>query len=95
MGKELEPFEPVGDLTPMYGPAVNPSYSSEIPEWMEAEPPYGPTDSLKDRIDRGWSKFARWPRYVFIAGLWVTFSIWRFVAVFGTIGLVLAALLSR
>lgn len=99
MGQEVEKLaDTTGDLQPMYGAGPyggNSSYTADVPEYLEAVPPYGPTDSWKDTIDRHWSYVARWPRYAVHAFMFVTFSFWRFLYIIGTVALVLFLLLNR
>jgi hypothetical protein len=98
VAKDVEKFEPTADLQPMFGPtpyAGNPSYTSDVPDWMVVEPPYGPTDGMKDTIDRYWSYTARWPRYVALGFMWVTHSFWRFLYVVGTVVLVILLIVNK
>lgn len=99
MGSEVEKVaDTTGDLQPMYGAgpyAGNPSYSADVPDYLEAVPPYGPTDSFKDTIDRHWSYVIRWPRYGMVAFMFVTFSFWRFLYVIGTAVLVIMLIVNR
>lgn len=100
MGKEVESFDQTGDLQPMYGPGVpvqggydgGGSYADQVPDWVQAVPPAGYGDSLKDKIERGWSWVARWPRALALGFLWVTVSVWRFTYVVGTGVLIMYAL---
>lgn len=97
MGKDLETTDANADLQPLTGPMPytgNSSYQSDTPGWMEAVPPYGPTDGLLDRINRYWSWIIRWPRYIALGFLYVTYSFWIFVFVVGTVTLLIVALTS-
>lgn len=92
---------PMGDLTPIGGGYVpnNPyeyadAYKSR-PEWLEAVPEYGPTDGIKDTIDRAWSYVIRWPRYAALFFLFMTYSFWRSAFVLGTAVLLIVALVSK
>lgn len=99
MGKDLETRDANADLQPMMGPmpyAGNQSYSAtSIPEWMEAEPPYGPTDGVIDTITRWWSLIIRWPRHLAIGFLWITYTPWRFLYLVGTVALIILALTAK
>lgn len=98
MGKDVEKFEPTADLQPMFGPgpyAGNTSYSSDVPDWLEAEPPYGPTEELKDRIDRAWSYLIRWPRLGMLGFMWITYSFWRFLYIIGTVAFVIVLIVNK
>jgi hypothetical protein len=98
MGNEVEKFDATADLQPMFGPnpyVGNASYSSDLPDYLEAVPPYGPTDSFKDTIDRVWSHIVRWPRYGFKALMWVTYTFWRFLYVVGTVALLVLLITNR
>lgn len=98
MANEVEKYQPTADLQPMYGPGPyggNVSYQSDVPDWLEVEPPYGPTNGWKDTVDRYWSYFARWPRYAATGFLWVSFSFWRFSYVIGTAVLVILLIVNR
>lgn len=100
MNKDLEVRENANaDLQPIMGPMPytgNPSYGGQsIPEWMEAEPPYGPTDGFIDTTARIWSLIIRWPRYLALGFLWITFTPWRFAYIAGTVVLIILALTAR
>ncbi len=98
MSKDLEVKDVTADLTPLHGPmpygAGNGSYvgGTELPAWMEPDPPYGPTDGAIDTIARYWSLFIRWPRRLAIGFLWVTYTPWRFGYLVGTAALIVFAL---
>ncbi|MDA0637070.1 hypothetical protein OUY22_27015 [Nonomuraea sp. MCN248] len=92
---------PTGDLTPIDGGYVpnNPyeyadGYKS-IPSYLEAVPEYGPTDGIRDTIDRYWSYVIRWPRYAALCFLLMTYSFWRSAFVLGTAALLIVALVSK
>lgn len=102
MSKDLELRENASaDLQPIMGPMPyaggNGSYGggSDTPEWMEAEPPYGPTDGTIDTITRFWSLIIRWPRYIALGFLWITYTPWRFGYVVGTFALIIFALTAK
>lgn len=87
MAKEMEQYGPGADLQPMFGPgggyAPNGydgggTYADTGPDWMDPIPPFGLGDGIKDKIDRGWSYIARWPRYLAAGLLWYTYTVWRF-----------------
>jgi hypothetical protein len=80
------------ELPPMYGVQPYAYGTNDVPEWCEAKPPYGTTQSLKDRIDRTWSSIIRYPRYAMLFGLWVTFTAYRFAYVLGTVVLIVAVI---
>lgn len=97
MNKDLEVRDASADLTPMHGPmpyAYSGGGDSGVPAWMEADPPYGPTDGVIDTIARYWSYVIRWPRKLAIGFLWITYTPWRSIYLFGTIFLVYVALTS-
>jgi hypothetical protein len=91
----------MGDLTPTDGGYVpnNPyEYADGYkhgPEWLEAVPGYGPTNGLKDRIDRTWSFVIRWPRYAALFFLFMTYSFWRTAFVTGSAVLLIVALVGK
>lgn len=101
MGKDLETRDAHADLEPILGPAPNAggngSYGggNDIPAWMEAEPPYGPTDGFVDTIMRFWSLIIRWPRMLAIGFLWLTYTPWRFGFFAGTLYLIILALTAK
>lgn len=102
MGKELESVDQSADLAPMYGPgtlpgayAQNDTYLDNAPGWMDPVPPFGYSDGWKDKIDRYWSYIIRWPRFLAAGFLWVSFSVWRFLYVVGTVTMILILLFNR
>lgn len=102
VGKDLETRDAHADLEPILGPTPNAggngSYGGnggDIPAWMEAEPPYGPTDGFVDTTSRIWSLIIRWPRRVAIGFLWITYTPWRFAYLFGTVLLIILALTAK
>jgi len=99
VSKDLELRENMtADLQPIMGPMPyqNGSYvQTGMPEWMEAEPPYGPTDGVIDTISRYWSLIIRWPRKLAIGFLWITYTPWRFLYLVGTVALIILALTAK
>lgn len=98
MSQDLEKIEATADLRPLHGPAPyngSASYSGDLPDYLEAVPPYGPTDGWKDTVDRVWSNIMRWPRYAVLGFMWVSFTFWRFLYVIGTAVLVILLIVNR
>lgn len=102
VSKDLEIRENANaDLQPIMGPMPyggmggNGGGNPGMPDWMEAEPPYGPTDGFVDTISRFWSLIIRWPRYLAIGFLWLTYSPWRFGFFVGTVALIFLALTAK
>lgn len=101
MSNEVERYDQTADLQPMYGPGMpaqqgydgGGSYTDNVPDWMNAVPPAGYGDGIIDKIDRAWSWVARWPRALALGFLWVTYSVWRFLYIAGTVSLLVFALL--
>lgn len=67
---------------------------SSVPAYIEPVPPYGPTNSVQDTIGRTWSYIIRYPRYLALGFLWITYSPWRFMCLIGTGVLLYVALRS-
>ncbi|MEV4286444.1 hypothetical protein AB0K40_13160 [Nonomuraea bangladeshensis] len=92
---------PTGDLAPIddgYVPNNPYDYADAYkrgPEWLEAVPEYGPTNGVKDRIDRAWSLVIRWPRYAALFFLFMTYSFWRSAFMLGTAVLLIVALVGK
>lgn len=103
VSKDLELRENASaDLQPIMGPMPyaggNGSYGgggNGVPDWMEAEPPYGPTDGFIDTTARIWSLIIRYPRYLALGFLWITYSPWRFGFLAGTVILIIIALTAK
>lgn len=102
MNKDLEVRDSNADLQPIMGPmpyggngGSGAGYSGGMPDWMEPDPPYGPTDGFVDTIARLWSLIIRWPRRLAIGFLWLTYNPWRFGFFVGTVALIFLALTSK
>lgn len=90
----------MSDLVPLNGPYVpNNPYEygdgyGNVPAYLEAVPTYGPTNGVVDTIGRYWSHVIRYPRYLALGFLWITYTPWRFMYLIGTGVLLYAALRS-
>lgn len=89
---------PTGDLYPSTYVPNNPyeydAYKG-VPSYLEPVPEYGPSNSVRDRVDRTWSYIARYPRYIALAFMFVTYTVYRFVFVLGTAVLLVYLILNR
>ena len=86
---EPEHYAGYGDVPPWAYAA--PPVIAERPEWMELQPPHNPDSKL----EHGFAVAMVVPRAVFIAFLWWTHSVWWFLGISGTVGLIIMLLIAR